>query len=120
MDSRDKYSWCENPNCEFIYKKIDFIENNIRICPNCEICYCTLCSTELIGNVHNETCKIQILNKLKNEDAKWVLNNTKNCPKCNQLYEKSEGCNHMVCIKCRPEVHFCFICGLVLDNNKYV
>ena len=23
-DIRDKYSWCENPNCEYIYKKRDY------------------------------------------------------------------------------------------------
>eukprot|EP00906_Rhabdomonas_costata_P024337 RCo035000 len=42
------------------------------------------------------------------ENSKWVLCNTKPCPKCQSPIEKNDGCNHMTCSKCRHE--FCWIC----------
>jgi ariadne-1 len=116
----EDYSWCENPDCQFIYKKSSYENHNstIRDCPNCDKSFCLLCCSELTGNLHNENCKIMILKRLNAENRNWVIKNTKNCPKCNQIYEKSEGCNHMTCTRCRPAVHFCYICGEVLSSEK--
>jgi ariadne-1 len=52
-----------------------------------------------------------------NEDslqARWVVENTKPCPKCRTRIEKNGGCNHMMCRTqsgggCGYE--FCWICG---------
>ena len=109
----DKFNWCENPDCSFIYNKRQLNEYNltVRNCPNCNKTYCTLCTIEIINNSHNQECKQIILNKFSEEDQKWLRKNTINCVKCNFVYEKSEGCNHMICKKCKPEVHFCFLCG---------
>lgn len=117
-NNSDVYSWCENPNCQYIYVKSKYSVLNVRDCPNCLKTFCILCGTELINNIHNQECRIMLLEKLKKEDKNWILKNTKNCPKCNRIYEKSSGCNHMKCEVCRPEIHFCFICGKILDKNK--
>ncbi|KDN43490.1 hypothetical protein RSAG8_06079, partial [Rhizoctonia solani AG-8 WAC10335] len=34
------------------------------------------------------------------------------CPRCETRVEKSEGCNHMTCVRCAA--HFCFRCGTKL------
>lgn len=113
-------NWCENPNCQFLYRKNQFIEIHsiIRNCPNCLKTFCLLCSSELIDDYHNQKCKTLLLKNLDINNRKWVIKNTTNCPKCNQIYEKSLGCNHMICKKCIPEIHFCYICGRILDKNK--
>ncbi len=41
-------------------------------------------------------------------NALWLNANTKKCPRCSTSIEKDEGCNHMVCSKCRHE--FCWMC----------
>jgi ariadne-1 len=46
--------------------------------------------------------------------ARWLTENTKNCPRCHTQIEKNGGCNHMTCRTtcgggCGYE--FCWICG---------
>jgi len=115
------FCWCENPHCQFVYKKSQYIQtnsNNIRNCPNCLKTFCLLCSNELRDNIHNQECKMVILKNLDINNRNWIIKNTNNCPKCNQIYEKSDGCNHMICKKCVPEIHFCYICCSILDSKE--
>ncbi|OEL29370.1 putative E3 ubiquitin-protein ligase ARI2 [Dichanthelium oligosanthes] len=42
------------------------------------------------------------------ENVKWLLANTKNCPKCFKPIIKEEGCNLVTC-KCGQ--HLCWLCG---------
>jgi len=44
----------------------------------------------------------------ESETANWILVNTKQCPACQSRIEKNQGCNHIVCGKCK--FHFCWIC----------
>jgi len=59
----------------------------------------------------------------------WCTANTKNCPRCSTAIQKCDGCNHMVCGKCRHD--FCWMCmekwslhsnstGGYFQCNKYV
>ena len=51
-------------------------------------------------------------NNSESENVKWLIANTKQCPKCHKYIEKNQGCNHMTCRKeaggCSYE--FCWIC----------
>jgi ankyrin repeat/IBR domain-containing protein 1 len=47
----------------------------------------------------------------KTEDAAnclWLVRNAKQCPRCKTHIQKSEGCNHLRCSKCKYD--FCWIC----------
>lgn len=46
------------------------------------------------------------------EALKWMEEHTTPCPCCRAQIEKSEGCNHMSCTRCRS--HFCYRCGKTL------
>jgi len=39
---------------------------------------------------------------------KWLASRSKPCPKCRAPIERTEGCNHMCCRKCRH--NFCWVC----------
>ncbi|XP_063692986.1 LOW QUALITY PROTEIN: E3 ubiquitin-protein ligase ariadne-1-like [Bolinopsis microptera] len=61
-----------------------------------------------------ESC--QILKKWKqkaideSETNKWLVINTKECPKCAAAIEKLGGCNHMTCNNRNCSFEFCWIC----------
>ncbi|XP_031559595.1 ankyrin repeat and IBR domain-containing protein 1-like [Actinia tenebrosa] len=38
----------------------------------------------------------------------WLVTNSKPCPNCKSPIQKTEGCNHMKCSKCKHE--FCWVC----------
>ena len=38
----------------------------------------------------------------------WLAGNSKPCPKCSAPIERTEGCNHMTCQRCKHE--FCWMC----------
>ena len=47
----------------------------------------------------------------RTEDAAnslWLVRNAKQCPRCKTHIQKSEGCNHLRCIKCKFD--FCWVC----------
>ncbi|KAF9073752.1 hypothetical protein BDP27DRAFT_1288622 [Rhodocollybia butyracea] len=43
----------------------------------------------------------------------WLQDSATPCPGCNVHIEKSLGCNHMICTKCKQ--HFCYRCGAKLQ-----
>lgn len=45
----------------------------------------------------------------ESENAKWIVTNTKKCPKCFTRIERNHGCNHMICFNCKYE--FCWVCS---------
>jgi len=52
----------------------------------------------------------------ESETTKWVICNTRPCPKCCVRIEKNSGCNHMQCQSCKFE--FCWNCMKSLENHK--
>ncbi|TVU46077.1 hypothetical protein EJB05_05595 [Eragrostis curvula] len=43
------------------------------------------------------------------ENVKWLLANTKTCPKCLRPIVKEGGCNHVTCLQCGQSL--CWLCG---------
>lgn len=122
-DKNKNFSWCQNPNCDYIYK-VDTTnkgkgDTNQRVCPNCEKRFCLLCSQEIIDeNEHAFNCRKKLLKKVDPLDRVWIMKNTRSCPLCSKPYEKTAGCNHMTCNYCKPPTEFCFICGKVLERGN--
>ena len=50
------------------------------------------------------------------ETDKWMKSNTQKCPQCETAIEKSMGCNHMLCTRCKT--HFCYLCGNWIDPKE--
>ncbi|CCM02196.1 uncharacterized protein FIBRA_04276 [Fibroporia radiculosa] len=51
-------------------------------------------------------------------NERWLAQSTMACPSCHVHVEKSLGCNHMTCAKCKQ--HFCYRCGEKLqESNPY-
>ena len=51
------------------------------------------------------------------DSSKWISENTTPCTSCSAPINRTEGCNHMKCTRCRGE--FCYACGATWDNSHY-
>lgn len=49
-------------------------------------------------------------------NREWMEKSTMGCPGCGVHVEKSAGCNHMTCVKCKQ--HFCYLCGEKLAPSE--
>ncbi|GMR33547.1 hypothetical protein PMAYCL1PPCAC_03742, partial [Pristionchus mayeri] len=67
--------------------------------------------TDLAKRVGGEAALERMISTLRND--KWVLENSKKCPKCKADIEKNNGCNKMKCCKCSTV--FCWLCLKRLD-----
>ncbi|EIN13576.1 hypothetical protein PUNSTDRAFT_79212 [Punctularia strigosozonata HHB-11173 SS5] len=64
---------------------------------------------------------LKLVARFKEDQANraWLEASTMACPTCRVHVEKSHGCNHMTCGKCKT--HFCYRCGeKLLASNPYV
>ncbi|XP_059291627.1 E3 ubiquitin-protein ligase RSL1-like [Lycium ferocissimum] len=107
---REEELYCPNKRCSkfLILHPVEGIIMNI--CPWCKGPFCTQCRVPWhTGRNCDEFQKEEkdrendIRVKLLAEDRKW-----KNCPHCNSLVEKVDGCMHITC-SCKEQ--FCYACG---------
>lgn len=61
----------------------------------CDICESKVCSDCYQIKADNHECKKDDL-----ETAEFIRKNAKNCPKCGEMIEKSQGCDQMFCTSC--------------------
>ena len=102
---------CPNPKCDVIIKLPG--HGMVEIKCQCGFSFCFKCLRE-----SHRPCDCEMVqmweekSKSEGENTKWLLVNTKQCPKCHKYIEKNQGCNHMTCRKeaggCSYE--FCWIC----------
>ena len=99
VDLNPDLRWCPDPKCMHYVER----EGRSKV-STCE-CGATVC-IECGEYEHPGTkCGQQEDDLFK----KWKLSQDgKNCPKCNMVIVKNEGCNHMTCLKCQHE--FCWYC----------
>jgi len=92
--------WCPTPNRETVM----FGSNGKpRLkCPKCAFELCFKCSEPWHGRRSCEKNGEDVMSAYKRQ------NNVKLCPSCRVPTERSEGCNHMTCSRCRHE--WCWMC----------
>uniref|UniRef100_A0A8R1Z9X3 RBR-type E3 ubiquitin transferase n=1 Tax=Pristionchus pacificus TaxID=54126 RepID=A0A8R1Z9X3_PRIPA len=124
------------------YVIVNPVNRQLGQCDACSYAFCVICRKTYHGV---EGCRWQIDEKLKlleeyekgdnrhdlekragGKDAlekmisnlrndKWLLENSKKCPKCKTDIEKNNGCNKMKCSKCATA--FCWLCLKRLDHG---
>ncbi|KAG2747512.1 hypothetical protein P692DRAFT_20565948 [Suillus brevipes Sb2] len=99
----DQFHHCPTPDCAQVYRAVS--GGVILQCPSCLVRICSGCHAEAHDGVTCEE-RDQAEDKLYHEWA--ASHDVKNCPGCKTPIERSEGCNHMTCIKC--QTHICWEC----------
>lgn len=93
--------WCPVPNCTGY--DIGNVLKTKLVCGVCSHKFCYYCS----GDWHkNDKCK------LRNEQEldEWSMRNgARFCPNCRVKVQKTTGCDHMTCPRCKYE--WCWLCG---------
>ena len=46
--------------------------------------------------------------KLSKNELSWLITNSRQCPNCHLVIQKTDGCNHVKCAKCHFD--FCWVC----------
>lgn len=105
VDTNRLLKWCHGVDCD---KALKVTHTSTRhVACTCGSQFCFSCNKD-----SHEPVNCHLLNVwLKGDDkesCKWILTNTKECPKCNAPIEKNGGCMHMTCRSCKYE--FCWLC----------
>ncbi|OAX40821.1 hypothetical protein K503DRAFT_848767 [Rhizopogon vinicolor AM-OR11-026] len=99
----NEFHHCPTPDCAQVYRAVPV--TTILQCPSCLVRICSTCHTEAHDGI---TCEDRdtAQDKLFHEWA--ATHDVKNCPGCKTPIERSEGCNHMTCVRC--QTHICWVC----------
>ncbi|KAG1762033.1 hypothetical protein EDD22DRAFT_598669 [Suillus occidentalis] len=99
----DQFHHCPTPDCAQVYRAVS--GGVILQCPSCLVRICSGCHADAHDGLTCEE-RDQAEDELYHEWA--ATHDVKNCPGCKTPIERSEGCNHMTCIKC--QTHICWEC----------
>ncbi|KFK31185.1 hypothetical protein AALP_AA6G079600 [Arabis alpina] len=118
-DSGKKIKWCPSPGCEYAVDLFGSGSENYDVSCLCSYSFCWNCSEDAHSPVDCDTVSHWIFkNNDESENTKWILVNTKPCPRCKRSIEKNEGCMHMTCTSpCKYE--FCWTCLGDWDDGNH-
>lgn len=99
--------WCHGADCDNAVKVT--LTSTRHVSCTCGSSFCFSCNKD-----SHEPISCRLLNQwIKNDDQesfKWILTNTKECPRCQAPIEKNGGCNHMTCNNKNCRFEFCWLC----------
>ena len=113
-----KYINCPFVDCEELVDCTNINEGNITCDKNHT--FCRRCFK--IGGHHNSNCTKEDINvtffkELKKNNSRGISIRYKQCPECQILIEKIDGCNQMKCLNCGYV--FCWLCLKEYTPNHY-
>lgn len=110
MDRSTTHRYCPSPDCLSIYRVAGPDEEPPEsfLCDLCRLETCRKCHLPYHPGLSCDRNRM-FLEDPDSSLHSWIegKESVKACPRCSQLIEKGEGCNHMHC-KCGT--HFCWIC----------
>jgi ariadne-1 len=113
--------WCPATDCTSAVRITDdFDKNSYRTEVFCSggHPWCFVCMDE--PHAPADCSQVKDWRKKCAEDkasCAWLVQNTKDCPKCNTAINKDGGCNHMHCRQC--DHHFCWVCLGPFEHRTY-
>ncbi|CAH8319843.1 unnamed protein product [Eruca vesicaria subsp. sativa] len=118
IEESKNMKWCPAPGCDHA---VEFSRSGVSYDVSCLCSYrfCWNCNEDAHSPVDCDTVSQWILkNNAEAENTKWILANSKACPKCRRPIEKNLGCMHMTCgPPCRHQ--FCWLClGAWSDHGE--
>ncbi|MCJ1420795.1 translation termination inhibitor protein itt1 [Xylographa parallela] len=91
----------------------------LAICEDCSFAFCSVCKASWHGEF--AVCFPRKQHELTAEEKaseEYLKKHSTACPTCDARCQKTMGCNHMICFRCKH--HFCYLCSAWLDpNNPY-
>jgi len=116
VEGNRKAKWCPAPGCEYA---VEFVLGSgcYDISCKCSYIFCWNCleeahrpvACEIVARWISKMKWILDRNSAESENMKWILANSKPCPKCKRPIEKNQGCMHITCTPpCKFE--FCWLC----------
>jgi len=113
VDDNTQIKWCPAPGCTNAIK-CERINRKQPVKCACGFCFCFRCADSEIGDHNPVICEHleKWLQKAsdESENVKWMIANTKRCPKCRSPIEKNGGCMHMTCRIASCGFEFCWLC----------
>jgi E3 ubiquitin-protein ligase RNF14 len=95
------------------------MSERLCICEDCNFAFCSVCKKGWHGEL--AVCNPRRQNELNEEEKaslEYLRMYTTACPTCSVPAQKTMGCNHMICFKCKT--HFCYLCSAYLmPDNPY-
>jgi len=113
VDDNPQIKWCPAPGCNYAVRCERVNRKQPVIC-KCGFAFCFRCADAETGDHNPVSCEHleKWLQKAsdESENVKWLIANTKKCPKCRSPIEKNGGCMHMTCRIASCAFEFCWLC----------
>lgn len=92
----------------------------VAICEDCGFAFCSRCLQSWHGQFY--VCQgprnTEEISEEEKASLEYLRLHSTPCPQCGAPAQKTHGCNHMICYRCRS--HFCYLCSAWLDPaNPY-
>lgn len=114
---RRKEIECATPSCERRTIKPCNIEDEWGLCSKCGDLTCSRCEKLEADHEDFEAGEARKCPRTEDDELNDLAksNNWRNCPRCNAMVSRSEGCNDM---RCRCGQKFCITCGTVYEGRR--
>lgn len=98
------------------------MSERLCVCEDCNYAFCSVCKKGWHGELTSMSlCNPRSGKELNEEEkatAEYLALHSSACPTCDAPCQKTMGCNHMICFKCRT--HFCYLCSsYLMESNPY-